>query len=87
MFILKAHNLTGTKDDGTSDYDVMVHINEQVILFIPQLKGHVRDEGGAALLRRIADAWDKLEGKGLSEAAPCGCTVQKGWRCPVHDAP
>ena len=22
-----------------------------------------------------------------AEVALCGCTVMKGWRCPVHDAP
>jgi hypothetical protein len=58
MFILLAHNTTGTKDDGTSEYDVEVRINERTIAHF-HLVDHVRSEGGAALLRRIADKWDE----------------------------
>lgn len=60
MFILLAHNVTGTKPDGTSDYDVEVRINENLI-FKAGVQGHVRANGGAALLRKIADVWDTRE--------------------------
>ena len=59
MFVLLAHNITGTKEDGTSDYSVTVSINDNIIAGFT-LNGHVRAEGGAALLRRIADAWEAL---------------------------
>jgi hypothetical protein len=60
MFILLAHNTTGTKADGTSDYDVEIRINERVIARL-EIAGHIRDAGAAALLRMIADAWEKEE--------------------------
>lgn len=60
MFILLAHNTTGTKEDGTSNYNVEIRINETVIAKFP-VKGHMRDTGGAELLRRIADEWDSCE--------------------------
>ena len=65
MFILLAHNTTGTKADGTSDYNVEIRINEHVIskMFVA---GHLRDAGGAELLRKIADQWDK-ESKWISQ--------------------
>jgi hypothetical protein len=65
MFILLAHNTTGTKADGTSDYDVEVRINAVVIARM-KVDGHVRSAGGAELLRRIADIWD------LTDASPTG---------------
>jgi hypothetical protein len=57
MFILLAHNKTGTKDDGTSDYNVEIRINDVVIARLTVEK-HVRNAGGAELLRKIADKWD-----------------------------
>ena len=60
MFILLAHNTTGTKADGTSDYDVEIRINERVIARL-EIAWHIRDAGAAALLRMIADAWEKEE--------------------------
>lgn len=51
MFILTAHNVTGdgkfSRPDGTADYDAWVGIN------------HHRSDGGAKLLRLIADRMDK----------------------------
>ena len=60
MFILLAHNTTGTKADGTSDYDVEIRINERVIARL-EIAGHIRDAGAVPLLRMIADAWEKEE--------------------------
>ena len=60
MFILLAHNTTGTKPDGTSDYNVEARINEQVIAKL-RVKGHIRASGAAELLRKIADEWDARE--------------------------
>lgn len=58
MLIVLAHNITGTKEDGTSDYNVEVRINERPI-FMSKIKGHPRNSGAAQLLRRIADIWDE----------------------------
>jgi hypothetical protein len=60
MLHLKAHNKTGTKPDGTSDYDVEVSINSRVI-FGRHITGHIRADGAADLLRLIADAMDGKE--------------------------
>ncbi len=60
MFILLAHNTTGTKPDGTSDYDVEARVNERTIIRL-KVTGHTRDAGAAVLLRKIADAWDRRE--------------------------
>lgn len=57
MLIVLAHNETGTKADGTSDYAVEVRINERPIAKV-NVHGHVRDSGAAQLLRKIADAMD-----------------------------
>jgi hypothetical protein len=65
MFILLAHNRTGTKPDGTSDYAVEARINDRTIVQL-SIKGHVRDSGAANLLRLIADAWDKQTGRDVS---------------------
>jgi hypothetical protein len=60
MFILLAHNRTGTKEDGTSDYNVEIRVNERIIAMM-RVEGHIRDSGGAELLRRIADQWDRAK--------------------------
>ena len=57
MLIILAHNTTGTKEDGTSDYNVEARVNERVIAKMV-VKGHVRDAGAAVLLRKIADVWE-----------------------------
>jgi len=61
MLIILAHNTTGTKDDGTSDYNVEARINDTVIAKM-RVTGHVRNSGAAQLLRKIADVWDTNEG-------------------------
>ena len=61
MLIVLAHNTTGTKEDGTSDYNVEALVNDTVIAKL-QIKGHPRASGAAALLRRIADVWDNGSG-------------------------
>ena len=62
MFILTAHNVTGdgkfSRPDGTADYDVWVGINHHMIRK-GSVNGHVRSDGGAKLLRLIADRMDK----------------------------
>ena len=58
IFVLLAHNQTGTKPDGTSDYTVEASINERVIARL-EVRGHVRASGAAELLRKIADEWDR----------------------------
>lgn len=58
MLIVLAHNTTGTKPDGTSDYNVEVLINERCISRVT-VRNHVRDAGAAPLLRLIADAMEK----------------------------
>ena len=58
MLILLARNLTGTKENGTSDYDVEVSINQKQYVWCGTIKGHVRDDGAAKLLRLIADEID-----------------------------
>jgi hypothetical protein len=60
MLIILAHNETGTKEDGTSDYGVEARVNERVIARL-EVRGHVRAAGATTLLRKIADAWDKQE--------------------------
>jgi hypothetical protein len=61
MLIILAHNTTGTKEDGTSDYNVEARVNERVIAKMT-ITGHVRDAGAAALLRKIADVWENGAG-------------------------
>lgn len=61
MLIVLAHNTTGTKEDGTSDYNVEARVNERVIAKMI-VKGHVRDAGAAVLLRKIADTWENGAG-------------------------
>ena len=58
MLIVLAHNTTGTKPDGTSDYDVELRVNERTFARV-QVKGHTRAAGAAVLLRKIADQMDK----------------------------
>ena len=58
MLIILAHNTTGTKADGTSDYNVELRVNERVFAEV-QIKGHIRAHGAAPLLRMIADQMDK----------------------------
>ena len=57
MLIILAHNTTGSKEDGTSDYNVEAMVNERTIAKMV-VKGHPRASGAAELLRRIADVWD-----------------------------
>lgn len=59
MLIVYAHNLTGTKEDGTSDYAVEVNVNKSRIIFQGQVKNHIRAAGASVLLRLIADEMDK----------------------------
>ncbi len=61
MLILLAHNTTGTKEDGTSDYNVEARVNERVIAKMI-VTGHIRDAGAATLLRKIADVWENGAG-------------------------
>jgi hypothetical protein len=66
MFILTAHNVTNpdgkmlARADGTARYDVWVGINQHAI-WRGIIDGHIRNEGGAKLLRLIADAMEKSD--------------------------
>jgi hypothetical protein len=62
MLIVLAHNTTGTKGDGTSDYDVELRINDRTFAKL-QVKGHIRTAGAAVLLRKVADRLDIAENK------------------------
>lgn len=62
MLIILAHNETGTKEDGTSDYAVECRVNEHVFAKLA-VTGHVRAAGAAPLLRLIADELDAREKK------------------------
>lgn len=59
MLIVTAANVTENlqREDGIADYRVQVNINYTPI-WKGEVNGHVRDEGAAALLRRIADTMD-----------------------------
>ena len=64
MLILTATNVTDpatrtlARADGTADYDVWAGINQHMI-WRGTITGHVRSDGGAKLLRLIADAMEK----------------------------
>lgn len=59
MLIILAHNTTGTKPDGTSDYSVSVKLNDDYVIWQGQVTNHVRANGAATLLRKIADAMER----------------------------
>jgi hypothetical protein len=56
--IVIAQNVTGdgqlNRPDGTSDYQVEVSVNRERLVWIGKVERHVREEGAAALLKRIA---------------------------------
>lgn len=47
------------REDGTADYDVEVSINRKSYIWAGQINGHIREQGAAVLLRKIADAIDQ----------------------------
>lgn len=53
MLIILAHNKTGTKADGTSDYDVTIRVNDRIVTQFEVL-GHKRDSGWQPLVAEIA---------------------------------
>lgn len=58
MLIVTAHNVTPyNAPEDTAEYDVVVRINERKI-WGGYVTGHIRADGFAPLLRRIADAYD-----------------------------
>lgn len=59
MLIILAHNTTGKTKGGTSDYDVQVKVNDDYTIWAGTVKGHVRANGAAPLLRKIADAMER----------------------------
>ena len=61
MLIILAHNTTGTKEDGTSDYNIEARVNDTIIAKMV-VKRHTRNAGAAELLRKIADEWDNGTG-------------------------
>lgn len=61
MIVLFAENVTGTKEDGTSDYRVTVTIGHHIILDKLEVAGHVREQSCSQLLKRIAATWEAKE--------------------------
>lgn len=67
MLIITAHNITGTKEDGTSDYNIEVKVTETptklrtVATF--QITGHIRSDGWQPLVRRISDYLEHKDGR------------------------
>lgn len=59
MVFVSAHNITGTKNDGTSDYSVSVKLNDDYVIWQGHVTNHVRTNGAATLLRKIADAMER----------------------------
>ena len=60
MLIILAHNTTGTKADGTSEYDVELRVNDWTFAKF-HIEGHIRKAGAAPLLRMIADRLEEQE--------------------------
>lgn len=50
----------GIKPGNISDYLIKIGINKQII-WTGHIEDHKRDEQGAALLRKIADTWEREE--------------------------
>jgi hypothetical protein len=63
MLILTARP-SSTKDP-TADYVVKIAVNEKRIVEL-EIQAHKRTEGGPALLRKIADAWERQKAKSMS---------------------
>ncbi len=72
--IVIAQNITDpethalVREDGTSLYDVEVSINRKKFIWCGKIDNHKRDDGAAALLRRIADKME-LEGELTSQVS------------------
>jgi hypothetical protein len=78
MLILTAGNVTGDgqlEKDGLADYTVWVGVNYRQIWSGP-VKGHVRTNGAAELLRRIADHMDGYVSE-PSKASPIAEAVER----------
>jgi hypothetical protein len=78
MLILTAGNVTGygqLEKDGLADYTVWVGVNYRQIWAGP-VKGHVRANGAAELLRRIADHMDGYVSE-PGKASPIGEAVER----------
>ena len=60
MLIIKALNITENAEDahGKADYDVLIHVNSRPI-WSGRVKGHIRKNGAAELLRCIANEMDR----------------------------
>jgi hypothetical protein len=88
MLILTAGNITDTvnmklEKGGLANYTVWVGINHHQIWAGP-IKGHVRADGAAELLRKIADAMDKEESESM-KAGPVEEAItrmRKAPQCP-----
>jgi hypothetical protein len=70
MLLITAGNVTGQgqlEKDGLANYTVWVGINRYQIWSGP-VNGHIRDEGAAELLRRIAEAMDNQKSEPTKES-------------------
>ena len=59
--IIIAHNVTETKPDGTSDYEVKIILANNKVIAHFEVLNHVRTESAGNLLRKIADEFDKQQ--------------------------
>lgn len=67
MLILTASNITGEgklEKNGLANYTVWIGVNYHQIWSGP-INGHIRNNGAAELLRKIADAMDNEESEPL----------------------
>ena len=55
MIVIVAQNITGTKPDGTSDYDVQIGVGSKLVAQF-EVTGHVRKDHVAKLVTLIAAA-------------------------------
>lgn len=61
MLIVECHNITKGEDLTYSDYQVVIRINNERILWRGEIKDFARGLGAAELIRLVADTWDDEE--------------------------
>lgn len=59
--IIIANNVTETKADGTSDYEVKILLANNKVIAHFEVKDHVRTDPASVLIRKIADEFDKQQ--------------------------
>ena len=59
--IIIVNNVTETKADGTSDYDVVIMLANKKVIGHFEVKDHIRTDPASVLLRKIAAEFDKQQ--------------------------